>query len=309
MIALDFLITENLKKSQSFVSGEYTIWNDIYSGTIDADIAIYGASRAVMHFNPVVLGDSLHKSCKNMGINGLGFWHVYLRHLEYLKHNKHPKYIIFSIDIASLVRDKNLFNRDQFLPYMLFNEDMRKTLNSVNSFTLSDYYVPLGRYCGRRDAINCAIKHMLGIDHSAPFRRNGYAAVDTKWNDDFDNARKKLGTYNILIDSSTIILFDKFLADCSSDNIKIILVYSPEFIDGQNFVKNRNEIIELYARYSKKYNIPFLDYSDDEICYKKEYFYNASHLNKTGSDLFMQKFIRDLRYSDQIYRDSLFIEK
>jgi tRNA A22 N-methylase len=65
----------------------------------------------------------------------------------------------------------------------------------------------------------------------------------------------------------------------------------------------------LYARYSKKYNIPFLDYSDDEICYKKEYFYNASHLNKTGSDLFMQKFIRDLRYSDQIYRDSLFIEK
>jgi hypothetical protein len=150
---------------------------------------------------------------------------------------------------------------------------------------------------------------MLGIDHSAPFRRNGYVAMDTKWNDDFDNARKKLGTYNILIDSSTIILFDKFLADCSSDNIKIILVYSPEFIDGQNFVKNRNEIIELYARYSKKYNIPFLDYSDDEICYKKEYFYNASHLNKTGSDLFMQKFIRDLRYSDQIYRDSLFIEK
>lgn len=42
---LDKSISNYLKQSNKCY-GEYEVWNDIYSGKINADIAIYGSSRA-----------------------------------------------------------------------------------------------------------------------------------------------------------------------------------------------------------------------------------------------------------------------
>ena len=48
----DLVISKELKKSNSYTFGEYSIWNDIYDGKINADIVIYGSSRAWVHFDP-----------------------------------------------------------------------------------------------------------------------------------------------------------------------------------------------------------------------------------------------------------------
>jgi len=66
----------------------------------------------------------------------------------------------------------------------------------------------------------------------------------------------------------------------------LIFVYTPEFIDGQKFMSNRDEIIDLYKIISNKYSIKFYDYSQDSICLNKKYFYNSMHLNKFGSEIF-----------------------
>jgi hypothetical protein len=295
---IDFFLSQNLKKSKTFVSGEYMVWNDIYNGRINEDIVIYGASRAMVNFDPEIIEDSLKRTCYDLGINGLGFWHIYLRHREFLKYNKPPKYIIFSIDISSLVRDKNLYNEDQFLPYMLGNDNIRRYTSKVNKFSFFDFYIPLVRFFGRRNAINCALKCSISEENIIPERTKGYMGMNLKWNDDFDNARKKLGCFKINIDSTSIALFNDFLSECKAKNINLIIVYSPEYIDGQKFVKDRERIINIYSEYAKKNNIPFLDYSDDEMCYEKKYYYNASHLNKAGSELFTKKLIRDLKNTD-----------
>jgi hypothetical protein len=301
LIPLDMFLSKNLKKSRTYVSGEYVIWNDIYDAKMKDDVVIYGASRAMVNFDSKMLEDSLHRSCYDLGINGLGFWHIYLRHREFLRFNNPPKFIIFSIDICSLVRDKNLYNEDQFLPYMLGNENIFKYLKDVNDFTFFDYYIPLVRYFGKRNAINQSIKCSIANDNSKYFRSKGYAAMDFGWNDDFDNAQRKLGHLNINIDSASVKLFDEFLFECRSKNIGLILVYSPEYIDGQTFVKGRDKIMKIYSDFAEKYNILFLDYSKDEMSSQKKYFYNSTHLNKTGSDLFTDKLIKDLKKTNILH--------
>ena len=69
----------------------------------------------------------------------------------------------------------------------------------------------------------------------------------------------------------------------------MILVYSPIYIEGQNFIKNHQEIIELYQSFADKYSFKFINFLTDIICLDKKYFYNATHLNKLGAELFSHK--------------------
>ena len=126
-------------------------------------------------------------------------------------------------------------------------------------------------------------------------RIRGYQAQDKLWNSDFDRAKKTMKNYEKPLDNGTIILFERFLNECETQNIKLLFVYIPEYIEGQKFVKNREKIVSLYKKYSKKNHIPFYDFSNDSISYQKKYFYNASHMNKTGAELFTKKLIDSLQ--------------
>jgi hypothetical protein len=109
------------------------------------------------------------------------------------------------------------------------------------------------------------------------------------------NAQVKAESLTIDIDSSMIQKLEQFINECQENGIRLTLVYSPEYIEGQAFVKNRNEIISIYQYLAHQYNVPFLDYSNDTISKQKQFFYNSEHLNKKGSELFTKKLIYDLR--------------
>jgi hypothetical protein len=106
--------------------------------------------------------------------------------------------------------------------------------------------------------------------------------------------------YEAKLGPETLFLFEKFIAECKKQNTKLIFVYAPEYIEGQIFTKNKDQVLSLYSNYSHKYNIPFYDYSNDAISYQKKYFYNTNHLNKTGAELFTTKLIDTLKQSNLI---------
>jgi hypothetical protein len=76
--------------------------------------------------------------------------------------------------------------------------------------------------------------------------------------------------------------------------IKLIFVYTPEYVEGQDFVQNREKIFEIYQSISKSEEIPFWDYSKDSISFEKQLFYNSEHLNDFGATIFSKKFSKDL---------------
>jgi hypothetical protein len=290
----DIFITKELKKSHVFASGEGSVWNDIFNGKINSEIVIYGSSRAWVQIDPGKISDSLHTTVYNLGIDGHNFWLQYLRHRLLLEYNIRPKLIIYSLDIFTLEKRPDLYNPDQFLPYMLFNKEIEKATISYKGYSSLDYELPFIRYYGKKGAIFHSLKLFLKPKSDSNVRVKGYQGQDKSWNDDFDKAKDKIQYYSAKLDSPSIQLFEKFLQECKNKNIKIIFVYTPEYIEGQKFIKNREEIMGLYSKLSKKYSIPFYDYSNDSISFQKKYFYNAEHLNKTGAELFTNMFIKKL---------------
>ena len=296
---LDFFISGSLKKMPGLAKGEYGIWDDIYNGKINSDVVIYGSSRAWVHIDPQLISKAFGLSCYNLGMDGEKFPLQYFRHKELLRFNKRPKIIIQSLDIFSFVKDSGLYNYQQFLPYMLFNKQIFDATNSYKGFKPIDFLFPCARYIGKRDLLSFVFDERK----AKPFETNrikGYRANNLSWNNDLENAKKTMGHYKIIIDNSIVNKFGDYLQQCKAMKIKVILVYTPEYIEGQRFVVNRDEIMQLYHNISNKFHVPLYDYSTDSICYQRQYFYNSSHMNKTGSLLFTKLFIEDLKRDKQI---------
>lgn len=291
---VDYLISHYLSESGGYAGGEIKVWKDIYSGNINSDLVIYGSSRAWGHVSPKIIQDSMHISSYNLGIDGHNFWLQYLRHKELLKFNKKPKQIIMSLDIFTLQKRIDLYNYQQFLPFMLCNDDIKKYTSSYVGFTTYDYSLPLIRYVHQSGSLIAAFKSFIG--YKTNFERiKGYMGMERDWNNDLDKAKSKVDYYEIKIDSATVMLFEQFINECNSNGIKLTLVYSPEYVEGQNYVSNRKEIISKYQYFANKYNLQFIDYSHSKLSMQKQFFYNSQHLNKKGAEIFTNELIGDLK--------------
>lgn len=291
---IDYLLSYLISKSIDN-HGEFEVWSDIYNHNANCEIAIYGSSRAWVHISPKILSDSFNQSVYNFGIDGHNFWLQNLRHLEYLRFNKKPKTIIYSVDMFTLVKRDDLYQPDQFLPYMLWNKNITIYTKSYLGYNPLDYYIPILRYAGKFDAIKSGIKYGIVEKPIKHYRYKGYKGMERIWNSDLDKAKENIKSLHINIDQKSLKLFEQFIKECISTNIELILVYTPEYIEGQNFVTNRKEVIDIYTTFSKKYNILFLDYSKNSICNDRDLFYNSSHLNKLGSEIFSKELAKDLK--------------
>ena len=289
----DIFISNNLKKSNLYAHKEYATWNDILEGKVNAKVVIYGSSRAWVHINPTMIADSLNTTAYNLGIDGHSFWLQYLRHQLLLQNNKKPDLIIYSIDEFTLVKNPDLYNYEQFLPYMLWNTPIKKSTYSYNHFSLLDYCIPLLRYMGESNAVQTAVKMKKSkIINTARVR--GYEGQELIWSKDLDEAKSRNVKIKAKIDSASVKLFENFIVDCAKNNIEVVFVYTPEYIEGQRLFENREEALNTFSSLSKKYNIKYFDFSKNFMCFNKIYFYNSLHLNKSGSELFTQQLIDSL---------------
>jgi len=79
------------------------------------------------------------------------------------------------------------------------------------------------------------------------------------------------------------------------------MVYSPEYIEGQQLILNRDSIVKIYRDISNKMSVPFLDYSSHPICYDKSCFYNSTHLTLDGAEQFTKIVCSDLKLMGNEY--------
>ncbi len=285
---MDVYLSINLRKSNLFARQEYPIWNAVLEGNLNADILIHGSSRAWVHFDPEILEDTLQLSAYNLGVDGHTFNMQQLRHQLALKYNKKPKMVIYSVDATTLQKG-NFFNSEQILPYMLWDKGFKAFTSNYSSYSYLDYNLPLLRYYGKTKAISTAFKMSFKFQNIEEQRVKGYQGQERIWNTDFEKAKKRMKNYEVVIDYDLKQRFDNYLKECKTNNIEVVLVYAPIYIEGQEFIENIDVIKNTYATFAEAYNFKFFDFTNDDICYDKAYFYNARHMNKMGSELFTKK--------------------
>ncbi|MBG8553729.1 hypothetical protein [Hymenobacter guriensis] len=290
---LHHAITQGLLLSRNKYLGT---WNDIRSSKIKSKIYISGSSRARVQFSTNIIDSMLHTNSYNLGMEGYQFSMQDYRLKMALKYNPKPKCIVQVLDFFSLHDRSDLFEYQQFLPYLSDSSIIGATQQYKGRFNWFQIHVPLYRYNSEAFLIKEGINNYI---HQRPtviekINKN-YAPQDKKWDGKFEEfkAAHPRGEFAI-VDYKAKAKFLSFLMMCQAKNIKLILVYPPEYSEFQSIIRNRKEIIDLYTRYANDFNIPFLDYSNHPLSRSRRYFYNSQHLNKEGAEIFTQQFCRDL---------------
>lgn len=285
---LDYFISTGLKQTKDY---RFQTWNDIIESKINADVLIMGNSRAFSHYSPQVLDSILNINSYNIGIGGHPFNVQYLRYQLYEKHNKKPQLIIQNIDFVTFFHANIGHEREQVFPFV--NDPFLRNELTNYGFTKFELYLPLYRYFGYQMVIKNGLFEFFRIKHyNAQPSDKGYRPEQGNWD---GTELNKITKIEPAMDSSTIQLFDEYLAHCKKNDIKIVMVNTPVYYIATQKLVNATRFNDLIRGFSKKYDIPYLDYTNDPICYDTTYFHIAEHLNKKGAELFTTKLANDLK--------------
>ncbi len=275
----------------------YAVWNDIYGSRINADVLVSGDSKAWQQVSPLILDTTLHVNSYNIGIDGWYLPMQYARLKIYLKHNKKPDYLIQNVDLYSFYDRDDLFNSEQFLPYLDDTIIKNVTARYIGKFTFPEYYFPLFKYNNHLHLVKEGLFCYLNVGKRASNKLyKGFSGITTGWNKDVEQLeRNNPNGLTRDVKSDLLLLFDDYLAFCRSKAIKVIFVFQPVLCEELPYEKNAAEIMNILKQYAAKYDIPYMDYSNDSLGYDRKYFVDYAHLNARGAELFSLEFARDLK--------------
>jgi hypothetical protein len=280
-IALDCVFSSLFRHSQS---EPYKEWNCIINDSIDADLLVMGNSRAWAQYDPHILDSILCVNSYNIALNGNDVRRQIVKYKVYRHYQrKKPTFLIFNIDYWGNFTEAS-YQFKQFFPYIT-NSYMRRFMLQDHLVYKLFLYIPMARYYYH------GLYSMLDELKNKDDTYKGYKAHALKWD---GTEFAKLDGLEFSPNQDLVDVFDNFMKELKEEDIKVILVSSPIYKGVTEITVNLSEFYDFRQQFSEKYNVPILDYINDSICNDTAYFYNATHLNKTGAELFTTKLCHDL---------------
>lgn len=284
----------------------YINWNRIIRGQVNSDIIILGSSRATQHFSPQIIEKQVGFSCYNLGTVAGTIILEEAKWETFLRYNETPKIIIQNVDIFSLCPEKKIAFKEQFLPY-LAEPTIYQNLVKIDDRIIIENIIPLYKYRGFREIVFQGLGSFFNlIKKPAPILNDfykGYYSLKEKWNGDFEkfnvkNSRLEFSWQEMRLG---INYLESLIKRCEERDIEIILVQSPIYYELQNMMPQKDSITSLFSSVAIKNSIQFWNYLEDTLCYNKEYFYNSTHLNALGAELFSKQLAIDINnFMDKI---------
>lgn len=284
MIGVDVIITNNLHNSSAKL---FKSWNDIFYGNMQCEAVIMGSSRGQMQFNPAILDSILGINSYNISVDGRAIDAEVIKYNTYRCYNPKPKLIIQNIDCITL-RYSNGYEREQFLPYF-WCDTLFSMVRKSESFTFAERYMPLVRYSGYYQVIMEGLHMPNKLNKESLYK--GFCGRDNNW-----DGRLFSEQTNVVFcqDSDAVLILDKFLRQCRQEGIQVILVFAPIYIGVTEKMENPQYMFDFFQQIADKYDYPILNYTYDSLSYDTTYFYNSTHLNRRGAELFSSKLAHDI---------------
>lgn len=264
--------------------GGYVAHHNYMNNEMTKDILVFGSSRAVHHYDAKMIEDSLGMSCYNCGQDGGG---IILNYGEWLmiKEHCHPKLIIYDFEDGFDYYEGEPCAK--FLgwlkPYYDRNciKDIFETVDKTEKWKMMS---KMYRHNGK--ALQIMSDYLYPVYKVDPY---GFLPMDLQL--DTLQIRKtdaKVKKPIPEVDKLKLEFLEKFIG--SLGDTKLVFAVSPMWYGKDE--RRLAPIIEI----CEKNDVPFLDYSNDEkFVHHNEYFYNGTHLNATGAEVFTKEFIETIR--------------
>jgi hypothetical protein len=290
-ILLDNMITLGLRKTDI---RKFATWNEIYKGGLKSDLVIMGSSQAWCSYNTFILDSLLNMNTYNLGIDGHGIKFQIIRYDEYRRFNSKPKIILFNLCfLGSLgISADDQYEREQFFPYIR-DEILMSKVAKTKKITWFDRHVPLIRYFGYREDFENGIVSFFGEkEFFDGGMHKGYRGNNYLWD---SGILSKDTLISFSYNEESVKQLDMFVRYSIEEGIKIIFVKYPFYAPIRYKFNCINQSDSIFEAISEKYNIPIIDYYYTSISMDSTNYYNPTHLNKKGSNIFTRNLCRDLK--------------
>lgn len=285
-ICVDCHISHYLRYNEDRV---FKAWGDIYNQQLSNDVVVNGSSRAWTQYNPQIIDSILKVDSYNLGIDGSSINRQILKYNAYCKIQNHrPSMLIQNIDFWTIANSAG-YEREQFFPMFVYDRNLMNQFSNYENFSLLEKYCPCYRYWGYPKLVQSA----FGLNHlwyGYPLEK-GYYGKDENWD---GSAFSQIDSIEFSQDHHALNRFCEFINDVTSSGTKVIFVYAPTYIEATKKIIDIEGMYEMFDTIAKKFGIPTLDYNYDSISYDTTCFYNATHLNRKGSNLFSIKLAHDI---------------
>ena len=252
-----------------------TYKNNYIANRCEDDIIILGSSHAVRHYVPSMIQDSLGLTCYNCGEPGCGIIPAYARYKMVTERSK-PKLVIYEVtpgydylvsdDYSKYLGRVRQYSEkepvaelykvfgDAWEPLRLLSSMYRN--NSCIVLNLMDMMVPSKDYQGYRPLYGELTEESIAKKRETQVER------DTKGG---------------AIDTLKLSYVAKLFADAKADNVGIVCIVSPRFMESSGNYQPAQKLCE-------KYGIPFIDNRNYEgLTGNKELFQDFGHMNDKGA--------------------------
>ena len=290
----DFLIDTGLRKVRT---SSFGVTNQIVRGEINADILVTGSSRAQVHYDPRVISQVTGRSAFNIGINGSQTDMQVALLKTYLRHNRKPSLVIHNLDLYAFQTTHEIYDPAQYFPY-LNEEPIYRAIERVAPTEAWKWrWLPLHAYATQ----DLRFTWLVGFKALAGFQPpetnfNGFTPRNLKWTGDFERMRgSRHEGVTFEIEPQGVKDLEEIPTICAANGIKMVFVYSPEYVEMQALERNRQEVFALFRTIANRYGTPVWDYSDSPICRERDYFYNSQHLNADGAATYSNSIAGRLR--------------
>ena len=285
-IGLDTFLSWRLRTNENRM---YASWNQVYNSDIDYDLVINGNSRALVQYDPMILDSILEVGAFNLGMDGSAINRQILKYKKYCELHGCPKYLIQNIDISTMAIT-NGYEREQFFSYFFYDRDLMWDFDQYEHFSFAEKYIPAYRYIGYEEVLLEALFHD-NTGHYFDYIKKGFKGHNLTWDGSKLSQQDKV---ECACDTNAVKIFVDFLNEVTLEGTKVILVYAPIYHVAREKMTNEQQMFDMYDSIASRFDIPILDYNAIPMCYDTVYFYNATHLNKRGAELFTTQLAHDI---------------
>ncbi len=249
------------------------------------DILIFGSSRAIHHYDPTLIGESLGMTCYNCGEDGMGIILMYAR-LQLILQRHTPKVVIYDIEPSyDLLEDDNTRYLGFLRPFY-DNDTIKRICVDVSPSERFKNLSMLYRFNSRWvDIIAQRISHdpSQARDYTwAPLHGSLNAATS-------HIAESSEKSYDPL----KMKYLQRLIECCVNNDIALYFVASPNY--GNTDDKVYSPLKELAAAN----DIPVLNHSiDTTFTRHPELFNDRDHLNQRGATLLTKMLIQETNNQD-----------
>jgi hypothetical protein len=248
------------------------------------DIAIFGSSRAVHHYDTRVLSTRLNMSAYNAGCNGQELYYVRGVVDLSLKRNK-PLLAIINIDATGFSgASKDLSRAMSLAPYMGESDVIREMLCSRGTFESLKFVSLAYRFNSKPLAI---VKNLFAKDRTV----NGFDPLYGVFDPEKVigvNHEKTIG--NLKADPAMISLLKKIILQLREAGVHTVLVHSPRWTRSGVVEPKLKPVLQKVIKLAEEEQVPFLAVTleNTPVFQSSEFFKDAGHLNAEGARLFSE---------------------